>query len=212
MFNRDSGVGVVRKPMSFLAVGALGLSAVLVSAIVCGSGVALYAIRVADHKTGNLSELIRETARSLPEIRASLPPALSDAIDDERSPEYRDQLNITTKLTEGKTRWGGRRAIVEIENRGDKVVSMLTMRLVGLNKDNDPIRAEPVYAATPIQIDNDWRGPLLPRETRRMSIWFDTEEGLARVAEEVTEVRVWTGGKHSKPVHVDNEEVDEEAS
>jgi hypothetical protein len=72
----DSGTTVVRKPYSFLAVTALGISAVLVTAIVSGVGLGAYALRIVEKKSDSLVGLIEQTVRSLPRF-ASLPPALA---------------------------------------------------------------------------------------------------------------------------------------
>ncbi|RIK62512.1 MAG: hypothetical protein DCC65_17255 [Planctomycetota bacterium] len=191
----DSGAHVVKKPMGFLAVSALGFSAVLVTALVSVTGLAVYGIRVVDKKTGNLMELVQETAKTLPEIRAALPPALADALDDVRVPEYRDSLLVSTKLSEGTDRWGYHKATVEVENTGDQTVSLLSMRLVGLDGDGDPSAEYNVWAATPLQIEDEWRGPLLPRETRRFVIRGFPEKSVTQVVPEITEVRLWNAAK-----------------
>lgn len=193
----DSGTHIVRKPMGFFAVAAMGISAVLVTAILSATGVAMYGLRVVDKKSGNLLELVQEAAKSFPEIRAALPPALADALDDARAPEYRDSLRISAKLSDETDRWGYHRASVEVENTGDQTVSLLSMRLIGLDGDGDPAQERSVYAATPLQIENDWRGPLLPRETRRLVVRGFFAEGVASVVPEITDVRVWE--RHAAP-------------
>ena len=190
MFN-DPSTPVVRKPMGFLAVTALGLSSVLVTAIVCVSGVAVYGIRLLDKKSTNLVDLVQQAAQSLPEIRAALPPVLADAIDDVRAPEYRDELRICTGIGETTDRWGYRRATVSVENTGDKTVSMLSLRLVGLDGDGNAATESAVWAATPLQLDDEWRGPLLPRETRRMVIRTFCGKEVKSIEPEISEIRTW---------------------
>lgn len=180
--------------MGFMSVAALGLSSVLVTAIVCGTGITMYGLRVLDQKSDNLVDLVHEAAKSLPEIRAALPPALADAIDDVRAPEYRDELAISTDLGEKQDRWGYRRATVKVENRGDKTVSLLSMRIVGLDKTGEPASEANVWAATPIQIEDDWRGPLLPRETRRVVVRAFCGDEVRTIEPEITEIRTWVPG------------------
>ncbi len=192
MFN-DSGATVVRKPYSFLAVAAFGLSGVLITAIVCASAIGLYGLRVVDRKADGLIGLVGDAAGKLPELRAALPPALFDAIDDVRSPEYVQSLKVTSSLAPTQDRWGRRRVAIEVENHGEQVVSLLSMRVLGLDEDGDAVDERNVWAATPIQLEDDWRGPILPGETRRLLAWCDDHSKIAGVAHEITEVRVWDG-------------------
>jgi hypothetical protein len=195
----DSGTTVVRKPYSFLAVTALGISAVLVTAIVSGVGLGAYALRIVEKKSDSLVGLVEQTVRSLPEIRASLPPALADTLDDVRQPEYREALHITVKEGAKSDRHGGRRIGIVVENTGDKMISLLSMRLVGSDADGAPVLEKNIWAASPIQIDNDWRGPLMPHETRRLVVYCHDADRAASYSSEVTEVRVWQGDKKSGP-------------
>lgn len=198
MFNHTDG-HIVKKPIGFFAALALGLSAVLVTTIFSATGIAMYGLRVVDRKTGSLLEMVQETARAMPEIRAALPPALADAIEDVRAPEYREALRVDTELSKDSDAGGYQRATIEIENTGDKTISLLSMRLVGLDDHGRPAQERQVWAATPMQIDRDWRGPLLPHETRRLVIRGFCDKSVARVIPEITEVRVWQGATNLAP-------------
>jgi hypothetical protein len=197
---KDSGTTVVRKPVSFLSMAAIGISSVLVTAIVSGVGLAAYGIRVFDKKTSDLPTLIRETVSVLPELRASLPPALADAINDVRRPDYRSSLKITLKESAKPDRWGGRKVGIVVENQGDEMVSLLSMRVVGTDEDGTPVTERNICAATPMQIDNEWRGPLMPGETRRLVVYCHDTEDATTYTSEVTEVRVWQKDKAVEPV------------
>lgn len=194
MFN-DSGATIVRKPLSFLAVAAFSVGAVLMTAIVSGVGLAAYGLHVVDKKSDGIVGLIEQTARSLPEIRAALPPALADTLDDVRRPDYRDSLQVTVKETANSDRWGGRKIGVVVENRGDRMISLLSMRIVGTDDDGTPVTERSIWAASPIQIDNDWRGPLMPHESRRLVVYCRDAEHATKFSSEITEVRVWQGDK-----------------
>ena len=196
---KDSGATVVRKPISFLSIAALGISFVLVTAIVSATGLAAYGIHVFDKKTDDIPSLIQEAVAILPEVRASLPPALADAVNDVRRPDYRSSLRITVKESGKADRWGGRKIGVIVENQGDELVSLLSMRVVGTDEDGTPITERNVCAATPLQIDNDWRGPLMPGETRRLVVYCHDAEGATEYNSEVTEVRVWQRDKAVEP-------------
>ncbi|HKQ46872.1 MAG TPA: hypothetical protein VJZ71_02245 [Phycisphaerae bacterium] len=217
---KDTGTTVVRKPVSFLSIAALGISSVLITAIVSVVGLAAYSVHVFDKKTSDLPTLIQETVEILPELRASLPPALADTLDDVRRPEYRDSLKITVKQTAKADRWGGRKVGVVVENQGDEMISLLSMRVVGTDEEGTPVTEKNICAATPLQIDNDWRGPLMPRETRRLVVYCHDAEEAAEFTSEITEVRVWQRDKtekaQSKPASAkgktdDDAQVDEDA-
>lgn len=192
MFNHSDG-HIVKKPLGFFAASALGLSAVLVTTIFSATGIALYGLRVVDKKTGNLIELVQEAARTIPELREALPPALADAIEDVRAPEYRDSLRVSAGLSAAAEPRGWRNATIEIENKGSRTISLMSMRIVGLDQDGAPTQERQVWAATPLQIDGDWRGPLLPQETRRLVVRGFSDKNVSRIVPEITEVRVWDG-------------------
>jgi len=191
---QDGGTTVVRKRMSFLSVTVVSLAAIIVTTVVSASGVAVYALKIADGKADSVVGLVGEALESLPEFLQGLPPALADAIHDERQPGYRDQLDVTARLGDEDGGRRGRVIFVEVVNRGEETVSLLSMRLVGLDGDGDPVFEKNAWVATPLQIDDDWRGPLLPHETRRIPIrcYYGTEESREILAE-ITDIRVWQG-------------------
>lgn len=190
---QDVGTTVVRKRLSFLSVTVLSLAAIIVTTVVSASGIAIYALKIADGKTDSLVGLVGEAVQSLPEFCKGLPPALADAINDRRQPGYRDQLDVSVRLgREGGNRRGrGRAIIVEVVNRGEETVSLLSMRLVGLNGDGDPVFEKNAWVATPLQIDDDWRGPLLPHETRQIPLFCYGTGDSREVRAEITDIRVW---------------------
>lgn len=189
----DGGTMVVRKRLSFLSVAFICLTAIIVTTVVTASGVAVYGIRMLDAKTETLVGLVREAAGSLPEFRESLPPALADTLDDVRRPDYVKELDISVRLA-GIDRRGRARAVVEVANRGDEVVSLLSMRVVGLDDEGDPLIERNTWAATPLQIDDDWRGPILPNETRRFPVRFCRgNEEVVGLTHEITDIRLWRG-------------------
>lgn len=188
---QDVGTTVVRKRLSFLSVTVISLTAIIVTTVVSASGLAIYALKIADGKTDSLVGLVGEAVQSLPEFCKGLPPALADAINDRRKPGYRDQLDVSVRLgREGRNR-RGRVIIVEVVNRGEETVSLLSMRLVGLDGDGDPVFEKNTWVATPLQIDDDWRGPLLPHETRQIPLFCYGTGDSQEVRAEITDIRIW---------------------
>lgn len=192
----NSGTTVVRKRMSFLAALAIGLTAIVVTAIVSASGIAVYGLWVVDKKSDSLIGLVEQAVKGLPELQKALPPALADAIDDERRPGYLKDLEVSVRSASPRT--GRGRAVVTVTNHGDEVVSLLSMRIVGLDEEGDPIEERNTWAATPLQIEDEWRGPLLPHETRRFPVrWWGRGE-VVELTHEITDIRVWNGPNGSE--------------
>jgi hypothetical protein len=171
---------------------AYGFFGFLVATVVCGAGVGLYALNLVDRKSEALLGFGGEVFENLPELREKLPPALADAINDQRDPDYRDSIELETKLAPGHDRNHGN-LVINARNTGDKTVSLMAVRTVLLDANQAPVYSWSTYAATPLTVDNDWRGPLLPGSTRRCSITVRCDSSRLTPEAEITELRVWTG-------------------
>lgn len=189
---------VQMKKRSFFSTLVLGLSAIVVTAIVSGSGILIYGMNIADRKTDNIAELIEEVATNLPQFVESLPPVLSDVFHDERRPEYAENLEVSVRLVTDHRRPDRVRPVVEVRNNGDRMVSLLSMRIVVQDADGNPIAEMTEWAATPIAADdNDWRGPLLPNAIRQFPVRTLRCRGLEadladlKVTYEITDIRTW---------------------
>lgn len=193
MFTHDAPPPIIKKRMSFFSVGLLCLTAIIVTVTFCVSGVAMYGLHIVDKKADTLPALVATVAEKLPALYDALPPALVDAVDDERAPDYLSQLKIKVRLGDEDDNWGGRRAIVEVENTGDSTVSMLTLRIVNMDKNGEPVGEERTWAASPLQMDGSWRGPILPHATRKFVVRCHHAADVASVSHEVTDIRLWKG-------------------
>lgn len=197
---QEAGTTVVRKRMGFLSVLVVGATAIIVTTVISASFIGVYSLKIFDRKADGFAGFAKETLASLPEVRAALPPVLSDAIEDERRPDYLEQLDVSVRLVGGKVSGntchrGKGRAVVEVTNRGDAVVSLLSMRLVGFDSEGDAIFERNTWAATPLQIEEDWRGPLLPHETRRFPVIYRGPDSVTKMTPEITDIRIWKGNK-----------------
>jgi hypothetical protein len=175
------------------AFGALvfGLSAVAITIIASGAAIVFYGMSIVDRKTDTLTGTVRALLEDLPAIRAALPPVLADAVNDARRPDYVRQLKIEAALNPVGERAGRPCPAISVENAGDQVVSMLAVRVVALDAQRNPIREWTEYLATPLAVQNEWRGPLLPGSTRRAMLNRACPRDAAAVECEVTELRVW---------------------
>lgn len=183
---------VVVKKSGIVAPLVYGVFGFLTATIVCGAGVGLYALNLVDRKSEALLVHGREIFESLPELKQNLPPALADAINDQRDPDYREQIELDTKLVPGRDRQHAN-LVVSARNTGDKTVSLMSVRTVLLDAEQAPVYAWSTYAATPLTVDNDWRGPLLPGSTRRCSVTVRCDSTRLTPEAEITDIRVWTG-------------------
>ena len=192
MFQHE-GTPIVQKRISFLSALVLSAASVVIVITLSLTGITIYGMRLIDKKTDNLAGLVEETVKSLPAVRESLPPILADAFNDERRPDYLQNIEVSTKPVEDQTglRASRHRVVVQVQNKGDATVTLLSMRIVGLDANGQPVKEWHTWAATPLQVDDDWRGPLLPHETRRFVVRCGSSEGTVGVTHEVSDIRVW---------------------
>lgn len=185
------------KRMSVFTATALGLSAVIITCVVSASAITLYGMRIIDKKADTLVGTVQVLVEQLPALKAALPPALADAVSDERRPDYADRLEIEVDMRPNAGRSNRAETSISIANEGDEVVSMLALRVVVLDKDGRPISGGTEYAATPLAIDGDWRGPLMPGSKRRIAKTHYCPRQAASVEYEVTELRIWHPEEHA---------------
>jgi len=198
----QSTAPIIRKPRSFFSTAALGVSAVLVTIIAGAVGLVIYGMNIVDRKTGNLLDFTQETIRGLPELAESLPPVLADVLNDRRSPDYAEQIDVSVALLEAPGHSRVFRPTIVVHNSGDAVVSLLSMRVVIVDENGQPVTEGNEWAATPFAADDEWRGPLLPGSTRRFTadgVRFrkTTNENDYSVDVEITDVRIWTSADKS---------------
>jgi len=181
---------------SFLSSTAFGISAIVITIIVSCTVVVLYGVHLASDKSERVITLAQSAIRGLPEFQQALPPALADMLDDRRQPDYAGELVITAKVTSPPGSHGQTRTSIEIVNEGKEVVSLLSLRVTLLDEHDELIAESQEWAATPVAIDSDWRGPLMPGSRRRFVCrrHYGREAGPLDVLKpevEITELRLW---------------------
>ncbi len=185
---------------TFLSSAAMSLSAVIITVLISCTVVALYAVHLASEKSERVIALAQSAVRGLPEFTKSLPPALSDMLDDRREPQYCNELAISAKVLPPTSPRGGVRTAIEITNNGEAVVSLLSLR-VTLHDDKDQLLCESLeWAATPMAADGGWRGPILPGSRRQFvchagCMWDADPADIVNAQIEITELRVWNDTK-----------------
>jgi hypothetical protein len=183
---------------SFLSSAAFGLSAVVITVVVSLTVVLLYGVHLAGEKSERVISLAHGAIHGLPEFRQSLPPALSDMLDDRRQPDYRRELTIDARVVTAPGSHGRTRTAIEITNNGSEVVSLLSLRVVLLDENGGLLTESQEWAATPFAVDHDWRGPILPGSRRRFvcsggHLYDVGPLDNVRPEIEITELRVWNG-------------------
>ena len=185
-------------PITALFLGIFGVGGVGIAA---GAMVVLYSLRILDSKASALIGFAEHTIESLPELIDALPPAIGDVLSDRRAPDYAANLDLSVRFVANEQSEGVR-PVVTVTNKGKEVVSMLAVRVAALDARKVPVREWTEVVATPIAIDDDWRGPLMPGATRHvvLSSWrsfpADKIEALS-AAPEISELRVWVPKDHS---------------
>ena len=192
---------VTYKKHTFLSSLAMGFSAVLITLIISSTAVVIFGIHFAGDKSEMLISLAEDAVRGLPELQKNLPPILADVLDDRRQPDYCKQLDITTNTTLLQDRHGMLRTAVQVVNNGREVVSLLSLRVVVLNEDNEILAESNEWAATPFAAEDEWRGPLMPGSSRRFIAYHGRRSSFYSVNNiktevEITDIRIWNGGKN----------------
>ena len=178
-------------PLTALFIGIFGIGAVGIASL---TAVVLYGMRIIDTNASGVLRIAEEGVEGLPDLLESLP-AIGDALGGHRAPDYVANLDIDVSFIVDERR-GGLRPVLTVTNNGNEVVSMLAVRIAALNRSNVPLRDWTEIVATPIAIEDDWRGPMMPGATRYVvvsscrSIPADKIDDVSGVIE-ISEIRLW---------------------
>jgi hypothetical protein len=189
---------------TFLSSIAIGLSAIVITLLVTCTVVILYTVHLASDKSERVITLVQSAIQGLPELTHSLPPALADMLDDHRRPDYCKELAISAKATSQPDSYGRVRTTIEVVNNGHEVVSLLSLRILILDEQNQPLCESQEWAATPFAANNGWRGPIMPGSRRHFVCYHRCEHGTNGTNDlhtevEITELRVWNNPKNAAP-------------
>lgn len=196
---------IVVKKGGFLSSLFSGLFGFLIVVVVCASGLGFYALHIADSKVDGLFTITTDLISGLPEWQRNLPPLLSELLDDRRAPDYREQIEVAVRTVPSPDDPSREVTVLRVANNGSETITVLALSVVLENADGVPISERRVYAATPIMVDeDDWRGPLLPAESRRFVVHRHgrcraNHIGGLEASVGVTELRVWNGPRAEQP-------------
>jgi hypothetical protein len=193
----NTGPSVVVNKSGFLSSIAKGIFGTLIALIICGTVLGFAGLRMADKHAG---KIIDGTCVVLPELidaaaqwQDILPPVLADALNDRRAFEYREQVEIAKTIKRYDAKYGERAVVaLEITNEGEEVVSLMMLRMVVEDEGPHSV-VKVVNVATPLAVEDDWAGPLLPGQTRKVPVSIRDVDGELDVSIELTELRLWSG-------------------
>ncbi len=191
----NGGPSVVVNKGGFFAALAKGLFSTIIVILICGTALGLFGMYVFNSNvhlfTGQVGSLVHHIATTLPDLQKALPPVLADAFNDHRAWDYRNDVAIKTRFERGKTDTENGVVVLELKNNGQQPISFLTLRLT-VEDDSDELLCElPVFAVSPIQIEDEWRGPLQPGQTRVIARRLRDVVGEPRINAELTDLRVF---------------------
>lgn len=180
----------------FFSAAAYGLFGFLTATVVCVAGLGVFTVHVVDRKIDTLLGSGRGALLALPEVlpevQKALPPALADALNDRRAPDYRPNLALDVRVVPDHDP-GWQEMVLSVHNQGKETVSLLAVGLLLVDDGGVPVRSIVTYAATPISLDQSWRGPILPGSVRECVFRLrEVRSGLTARAE-ITDIRIWCG-------------------
>ena len=186
-------------PWTAFFIGVFGFGGVTVMGV---TAIALRGLSLADTRISDVLGFAQGTIDALPTIVERLPDSVGDLLHDSRRPDYAGKLEISAKLVADEVR-GRMRPVITIRNGGDEVVSLLAVRVAAVDENNRPRGEWTEVVATPLAIEDEWRGPLLPGNTRHVvgsSSWRwagSRDASNLTAVVEVADVRVWVPVKES---------------
>ncbi len=191
----NGGPSVVVNKGGFFAAVAKGLFSTIIVILICGTALGLFGMYVFNSNvhlfTGQVGSLVHQIATKLPDLQKALPPVLADAFNDHRAWDYREQVAIVTRFERGKEHEQNGVVVLELKNNGKQPISFLTLRMTVEDDSDETVCELPVFAVSPIQIENEWRGPLQPGQTRVIARRLRDVVGEPKINTELTDLRVF---------------------
>lgn len=193
----EAGDMIMNNPtrMSPLTAFFLGLFGVGGVGIACLTAVVLSGMRIIDDKAASILSIAEGTIGDLPRLVESIQPIMQTVLNDRRAPEYAAHVEVTADFTPARS--GGFVPSLTIKNTGDKVISLLAIRVAALDERKVAVREWTEVVATPLALEDEWRGPIMPGATRhvvlsgRMGGDDKFPTNLVGTVE-ISDVRIWS--------------------
>jgi hypothetical protein len=175
----------------------LGIFGVGGLTITSATAIVLYGMHIADRNVSSIVDVASGSVENLPQLLETLPDSLQKVFNDRRDLDYASNIEVDVKFLQSDDRHGVYPALT-IRNNGDETVSLLTVRVAALDKHDVPLEEWTELVATPLGIEHDLRGPILPGTTRYVRLgrgWLPAGSAAAfRGVPEIADVRVLAKG------------------
>jgi len=177
-------------PLTAFFFGLFGLGIATVAAT---AAIVLYGMRIVDKAANDVLDVTIRTIEDVPALIDALPPTVVQ-LAGRRDPDYRKNVEVNVDLVPAY-RGTGSRPTLTITNKGEEVISLMTVRAAALDQGGLPRAEWTEVVATPLAIDGDWRGVLMPGDTRYLLMSGRCLEGSGvsdlTLNVEVSELRLW---------------------
>lgn len=199
---------VVYKKHSFFSTLITGLVLLIITLVICITVLLIYGMHFVGEKSEAIITIAENAVQGLPAFQESLPPVLADMLNDHREPGYRDQLEVTVQPSTSPNNRNEIGSAIKVVNNGSEVVTLLSLRIVILNSNDEILTESNEWVVTPFAIENDWPGPLMPGSERyfsssRHSVYPIPSANELRAEAEITDIRIWNGQKAAPLINVD---------
>jgi hypothetical protein len=190
---------ITYKKHTFLSSLILGLSTIIITILICCTVLIIFGSIFVGERSDKLISLTQKAISGLPELRETLPPALADVLDDHRQPDYAAELDIVASTTCTSDPNGTILTKIEVVNKGSKVVSLLCLRIVVFNSNDEILTESNEWIATPVAAEQSWRGLLMPGSHRYLASSHRAHpvspSDELKTEIEITDLRIWNPPK-----------------
>jgi hypothetical protein len=195
---------VVYKKHTFFSALITGFVLLIITLVICVTVLLIYGMHFVGERSEAIITIAENAVHGLPAFQESLPPVLADMLNDHREPDYRDELEVTVQPSISPNKRDEIGAAIKVVNKGPDVVTLLTLRIVVLNSNDEILTESNEWVVTPFAIENDWPGPFMPGSERyfstsRRSVYPIPSANELRAEAEITDIRIWNGQKEIKP-------------
>lgn len=187
---------IVNKRSGFFTALVQGFFMMVVTALICVTLLASIAMLVFNQRSSDIFSFGNNIINKLERWPAIVPPIVADMFQTERSVEYLEAIEIEVERI--PTGDGHAMLMIEVQNKGDEVISWLTVHAVAFEGDGLPIGEKALNLVTPFTFPTDQhadmedvRGPLLPGSTRKIPIVDEDLPYDVEVELEITDLRIW---------------------
>lgn len=132
--------------------------------VASGTLLTMRGMSIFEHNVARVVDFAQVAIEDLPQTIKDVSPLISEFVG-ERNLDYAKNVAVTVKLAQ---RPGSKtlRPALQVENKGNQPINLMTIRVAALTAQNLPVAEWTEVVATPLGIENEWRGPLVPNQTR----------------------------------------------